>query len=222
MTHTRRNTRFNRAYRTYRNWSHKNWLSPVLAALLAFPSFAAAQVPAGAQGGNSQSLRIIALAGDGEVNDLQKKVMAPIVVQVLDQSSRPVEGAAVTFRFPASGAGASFADQKTSQTVPTNADGQAALTGWTANNVTGEFQVQVEAVRGSDSGTAVIHLTNIASAADQVKLQHKSWWSRRRNKIIVIGVAAAVAATVAILLTRGNGTTTLTAVPGFPTIGGAQ
>lgn len=217
------------ARQSYSNWPYKSWLSPAVAALLAFHSVAMAQPPAAAPpsassaGSGSQSLRIIALAGDGEMNDLQKRINAPIVVQVLDQNSRPVEGASVTFRFPASGAGATFPDQKTIQTVFTNADGQAALGGWNANNTTGRFEVQVSATRGSESGAAVIAMTNVTSVADELKKQqHKSWWSKRRNKIIVIGAAAAVAAVLAIVLTRGSGTTTLTAVPGFPTIGGAQ
>jgi len=194
------------------------WLSPVLAVLLVLPNTAAAQTPSA----TVQSYRIIPLAGNGEMNDLQRKVMAPIVVQVLDQNSRPVEGASVTFRFPVSGPGAAFPDGKTSQTVSTNADGQAALVGWAANNMVGRFEVQVTATRGNEFGSGVISMSNVTSITEATRKEHKGWWSKKRNKIIVIGAAAAVAATVAILLTRGSSSTTLTAVPGFPTIGGAQ
>lgn len=194
--------------------------------MLVLPSAGAAQNQAiQAQPAGSVSLRIIALAGDGEMNDLQKKVMAPIVVQVLDQNSRPVEGADVTFRFPGNGPGAVFPDGKTSQTVLTNVDGQAALTGWTATNTPGAFEVQVSAKHGTDSGTSVIHMSNVTNVADELKKhEKKGFWSKKRNRIIVIGVTAAVVAgtVAAIVLTRGNGKTTLTAVPGFPTIGGAQ
>ncbi len=52
------------------------------------------------------------LAGNGEMNDLERRVMAPLVVQVLDQNDRPMEGAEVVFRFPISGPGATFTGWK--------------------------------------------------------------------------------------------------------------
>src|SRR2546421_662207 len=50
-----------------------------------------------------QNLKLIALAGKDEMNDLERHVMAPLVVEVLDQNDRPVEGADVVFRFPLKG-----------------------------------------------------------------------------------------------------------------------
>ena len=207
------------------NQQPKHWLCQFLALLLAVAPTVTAQsqataVPVG-QPSTIQSLKVVPLAGDGEINDLQRGVMAPLVVQVLDQESRPVEGADVTFRFPIQGPGAAFADQKNSQTVRTNADGQASATGWTANRMVGRFQVQVTASRGNELGTAVLSMRNVTSLTDEGKKKHKSLWSSKWTKIGVIAGAAAIVAVV-ILATRsnGNGTTTITAVPGFPTIGG--
>ena len=87
--------------------------------------------------------------------------MAPLVVQVVDQSDQPVDGADVVFRFPLDGPGASFAGQKNAQTFRTNADGQAAATGWTANGKVGTFRVQVTASRGNELGSATISMTNV-------------------------------------------------------------
>ncbi len=205
----------------------KHWLCQFLVLLLALPPTVAAQSQAPAlpvgQPSAIQSLKVIPLAGDGETNDLQRRVMAPLVVQVLDQESRPVEGADVTFRFPIQGPSAAFADQKNSQTVRTNADGQASATGWTANTMVGRFQVQVTASRGNELGTAVLFMTNVTTLTEEGKKKRKSLWSSKWTKIGVIAGAAAIVAVV-ILATRsnGNGTTTITAVPGFPTIGGAQ
>src|SRR5580704_9752114 len=42
-----------------------------------------------------QGLKMVTLAGKGEMNDLERHVMAPLVVEVLDQNDRPVEGAEV-------------------------------------------------------------------------------------------------------------------------------
>src|SRR5271155_3599823 len=70
-----------------------------------------------------KNLKILALSGNGEMNDLERRVMAPLVVQILDQNDRPVEGAEVVFRFPLNGPGATFPGGKTSVTIRTNAGG---------------------------------------------------------------------------------------------------
>lgn len=209
------------------NQQSNRWLCEFLVLLLVLPPTVAAQsqaptLPVG-QPSTIQSLKVIPLAGDGETNDLQRGVMAPLVVQVLDQESRPVEGADVTFRFPLTGPGVIFPDQKNSTTTRTNADGQASATGWTANSTVGRFQVQVTASRGNELGTAVVFMTNVTSITEEGKKKRKSLWSSKWTKIGVIAGAAAIVAVV-ILATRnnGSGTTTITAVPGFPTIGGAQ
>src|SRR5579871_3522806 len=142
------------------------WLPQVLAGVLVFPPAMAAQQPGqvqsppNASSATIQNLRVLALAGNGETNDLQHKVMAPLVVQVLDQNSRPIEGADVTFRFPPAGPSASFPNQQLSKTVKTDAQGQAAATGWLANNQVGPFQVHVTAVLGNQSGESNISMTN--------------------------------------------------------------
>ena len=73
-----------------------------------------------------RSLKLTALAGDHAMNDLERSLMAALVIQVLDQNDRPVEGAEVVFRFPLNGPGAVFRGGNTSQTVRTNGQGQAA------------------------------------------------------------------------------------------------
>ena len=52
-----------------------------------------------------------------EVNDIQRKVMAPLVIEVLDQNDRPVEGAEVVFRFPLEAPLRRCASGRTSQTM---------------------------------------------------------------------------------------------------------
>ncbi len=52
--------------------------------------------------------------------------MAPLVVQIVDQNERPMEGADVVFRFPLNGPSATFAGGKSSVAVRTNGTGQAA------------------------------------------------------------------------------------------------
>ncbi|SRR5579884_193624 len=206
---------------------------PVVAALFALapeafpqtpPPYAAAPVPP-AIAATVQDLRIIPLTVNNETNDLQRRIMAPLVVQVLDQESRPLEGVDVTFRFPLNGPSATFADGQTSRTTRTNAEGQAAATGWMANRTAGTFQVQVTATRGNQMGQTMIAMTNATRILDESKdKNNKHWYSSKRATIgIVAGAAAAVAITV-LAATHGGGSSSpgviaVTASPGSPTIG---
>ena len=165
---------------------------------------------------------MISLAGNQEMNDLENEVMAPLVIQVLDQSDLPVEGADVTFRFPLDGPSANFSGQSPAQTFRTNADGQAAAIGWTANGKTGTFRVQVTASRGAEQGSTVISMTNVTRITEaQKKIGKKHWWSTTWGKIAIgAGVAAVVA--VAIVAARGSSPRVITATPGSPSLGGPQ
>lgn len=195
----------------------------LLAAAL-IPALLAAQTPAPQPVGQlpmTQSLKILPLAGNNEQNDLQRRVMAPLVVQVLDQNSRPVEGAQVTFRFPITGPGAAFAGGKSSQTFGTNADGQVAATGWVANGEVGRFPVKVTAILRNEMGEATLYLENVTvvRADDRAKAK-KSIWSNKWTWIAIAGAAGGVAG--GILATRGNGggSSAVIIAPGNPTVGG--
>ena len=204
---------------------------PLLAAALV-PALLLAQTPAPpgspapqkpmAQLPMTQSLKVLPLAGNGEQNDLQRRVMAPLVVQVLDQNSRPVEGAEVTFRFPITVPAAAFAGGKSSQTFATNADGQVAAAGWTANSEVGRFPVRVTAVRRNEMGEATLYLENVTTVntAERAKAK-KSIWSNKWTWIAIAGAAGGVAGGV--LATRGGSSSSAVIVsPGSPTVGGSR
>ncbi len=178
--------------------------------------------PAPGRPATVQSLKVVPLAGNQEMNDLQNGVMAPLVVQVLDQNDLPVEGADVVFRFPLTGPSATFADQKTAETFRTNVDGQASAVGWVANGKVGTFHVQVTASRGGEQGSAVITMTNVTRITEaQKKIGKKHWWSTTWGKIAIgAGVAAVVAVTI--LATRGSSPRVITVTPGSPSIGVPQ
>ncbi|HKV41531.1 MAG TPA: hypothetical protein VJX67_20165 [Blastocatellia bacterium] len=206
-----------------------SWLPFALSAALVFPLFpqgvfAQAQTtpPAASTPTTVRSLKVVPLAGNQEMNDLQNKVMAPLVVQVLDQNDQPIEGADVVFRFPVEGASATFPDQKTAETFRTNADGQASAVGWMANGKVGTFRVQVTASRGAEQGSTVVSMTNVTRIAEaQKKVGQKHWWSTTWGKVAIgAGVAAVVA--VSVLATRGSSPRVITVNPGSPSIGGPQ
>jgi len=170
-----------------------------------------------------RDLKIVPLAGNQETNDLKNKIMAPLVVQVLDQNDRPVEGADVTFRFPLTGPSATLADQKNVGTFRTNADGQAAATGWTANSEPGSFKIQVTAVRGNEQGVAVITMTNATRIVEGVRPEKKKWWATKWGKVAIVAGAAGIVTGIVVAAHGGGSssgnTTVITAAPGPPIIG---
>jgi len=213
----------------------KQYLSALIAVLLALPSGAAAQQPASPAPRDTKSvapsptvrnLKVVPLAGNGESNDLERRVMAPLVVEVLDLQERPIEGAEVVFQFPLRGPSAVFADQTSAKTMRTNSQGEAAATGWTANNELGTFQVHVSATYGNQVGETTISMSNVERVrdADLSRLgKRKSLWSSKWFKIGLIAGGAGLAAGI-VLATRGGGgtasTPTITISPGSPSVGG--
>ena len=189
-----------------------------------------AQPPVPAPLPTVEGLKVIVLAGRDEVNDIQKRLMAPLVVEILDQNDRPVEGAEVIFRFPLEGASATFAGGRTSQTVRTNGQGEAAATNWLANSQTGRFEVHVNASYGNQIGEATLSMSNgtrparaNATVLGPGTEKRGGWFSPTWVKIAVIGGGAALVAGI-ILATRGGSKSsssgTVTISPGVPSVGG--
>jgi hypothetical protein len=171
-----------------------------------------------------QSLKIIVLAGKNEMNDLERHVMAPLVVQVMDRDDRPVGAADVVFRFPVSGPGAEFPGGKPALTVRTNSEGQAAALNWMANGMVGRFDVHVTATYGNQVGETTLAMTNVTHIVDEApKSKTASWWSHRWVKVAVIGGAAAAIAIGVVLATHGGSSsssgTGVTISPGSPSVG---
>jgi hypothetical protein len=156
--------------------------------------------------------------------------MAPLVVEILDQNDRPVEGAEVVFRFPLEGPSAVFPGGRSSQTFRTNGQGEAAAMNWMANTQAGRFQVHVNASYGNQLGQATFYMINgtkparpNATVLGPGSERHGSWYSPTWVKIAVIGGAAALVTGI-ILATRGGSSkssgSTITISPGAPSIGG--
>lgn len=175
-----------------------------------------------------QNLKLFVLAGEGEMNDLERGVTAPIVVEVRDQNDRPIEGADVIFRFPPTGPSGSFPQGKQTHMVRTNVQGQAAATGWKANNQVGPFQINATATYGNQMGQASIRMFNVTRITEDIvkdRRKKRSWYASRKWQILMgLGAGAAVAG---IVLATGNGSATaattpptITITPGTVTIGG--
>jgi hypothetical protein len=179
-------------------------------ALLTFlsttPTFANTLVPGTLAQDSPQSpaLRIVVLTGDHAVNVIKKGTVVMPVVQVLDQSGKPVVGAEVTFFAPGDGASVQFTDGSRSSTITTDAEGKASPVGGVALNA-GEFQYRVSALFHDQQATAAIEQTNVTSQGSLAKSgsgtaahsSHVVWW-------VIGGVAAAAAVGIGAGLGHGG------------------
>jgi hypothetical protein len=170
-----------------------------------------------------QSLKVRVLIGEGGMNDLQRHVMSPLVVQVVDQEDRALEGAEVVFRFPIDGPTATFTGGKSALSVRTNGGGQAAAMNWMANGTVGTYQVHVNATYGNQVGEATVSMTNVTrieADAQAKQAKGKSLWSHTWFKAAVIGGAVAIGVGI-YFATRGGGKSgsTVTVTPGAPSVG---
>jgi hypothetical protein len=157
---------------------------------------------AGQQPSAGQRLRIIPLEVNNAVNYIPLLTATPPVVEVRDENERPLEGAAVTFRLPASGPGANFGETKTTQTGVTDARGQVGVTGYTLNKQPGRFVIEVTATHEGRTGRLLMTQTNSAE-----KLPPEVAGNRGSGKLkwILLGVAAGAGASLGIYFgTRGN------------------
>ena len=101
-------------------------------------------------------LQIRVLEGDGAVHALGSRSGRPLSVQITDETGKPVEGAAVSFRLPDDGPGGIFASGMRTEVVVTGADGRASVWGTQWNRTAGPFQMRVTTVKGQNRAGVVV------------------------------------------------------------------
>ena len=142
----------------------------------------------------SEELKIVILEGDGFINNVRKRTARDAVVEVLDRNNKPLAGVSVIFLLPQGGPGGTFANGAQTLTVQTNNAGRAVASGFQPNQVTGEFQIQVEARFENQTARASIRQRNISRSP------WKSW-----KRWLAIGAVAAIV--IGIVLSRGGNET---------------
>ncbi len=128
--------------RAARHWGRR------CAPALLLPALAAAQ---------ALVLEIRAVEGEGAVQPAGARVLAPLSVLVTDETGRPVEGAAVTFRLPEEGAGGVFPNGLKTEVMRTGPDGRATVREVRWNRVPGPVRIRVTAVKDEARAGAVIN-----------------------------------------------------------------
>lgn len=165
-----------------------------------------------------QSLKILVLEGDKSINSTSRHIGIQPIVEVRDENDRPVEGATVIFRLPPSGPGGSFPGNSPTLKVGTNAQGQAAASGFVPNDQQGRFEIHVTASYQNRTGETTISQTNSLNNLSRLVITKKTpLW---RRKWVLIGVGAAVAGGIVLAFTLGGGSSKqpITITPGPVTI----
>lgn len=180
-------------------------LSRILSTVLVLPLSGIAQQPVAANPAQTGSgLKVVVIEGEGAVNRIKTRTATNPVVEVRDESDKPVAGAEVIFYLPSNGPGAVFYPYTNNQTVRTDAQGRAAATDMSPNDQEGRFFIRVTASSGVKTGTARITQTNSMSGGVQMSSgssSHKKWY-------IIAGVAAAAAIGGGIAASRSGSSST--------------
>lgn len=110
----------------------------------------------------SQSIKIVVIAGEDAVNVIQQKTAVAPIVEVRDRNNLPVAGATVVFTL--NGSNATFAGAQT-LTVVTNAAGQAAAASLTPASA-GALRISATATFQGQTATTTIAQSNVMTAAE--------------------------------------------------------
>jgi hypothetical protein len=90
-------------------------------------------------------LQIHIIEGEGAVHPPGSRISRPLVVEVTDETGRPVPSAAVSFHLPDDGPTGVFLNGLRTEVSTTDATGRAELHGLALNRTPGRFQVRIVA-----------------------------------------------------------------------------
>jgi hypothetical protein len=159
--------------------------------------------------------------GDGAVYRTGARAARGLTVLVTDESGKPVEHAAVSFRLPEEGSGGAFSSGLRTEVVTTGPDGRATVFGMQWNKTAGPVQIRITAIK--DQARAGIISTLYLSDAVALKAGGEGTFAtphKGRTKWILIAVAAAAGGAAAgFLLTGSHSSTTSTTPPAGISIG---
>ena len=172
-----------------------------------------------------KEIKIIVLEGEAAKHSIVSRIGVQTMVEIRDDTGKPVPGAQVLFQLPASGSGGSFPGGRLSQRVISNAQGRASTSGFAPNDLEGRFNVKVTCSSGTLTASAVVA---------QVNLKQYETVKKSSSKLLWILLAAGGAGAVGVLAaTKGGGSTpaptgpvapppSITIFPGPVTVGGPK
>jgi hypothetical protein len=156
--------------------------------------------------------------GDGVAHRIGSRATRGLTVLVTDETGRPVEHAAVSFRLPEDGAGGVFSTGLRTEVATTGPDGRASVWGMQWNKTAGPVQIRITAIK--DQARAGIISTQYlsdtmaphAGGEGTFTSSHKG---RTKWILIVVAAAGGAAAGVTFGFSHGTSATAATAQPGI-------
>ena len=156
------------------------------------------------------------LEGEGTVYRTGTRAARGLTVLVTDETGKPVEGAAVSFRLPDDGPSGVFSSGLRTEVVTTRADGKAVVWGMQWNKNPGPVEIRITAVK-DQARAGLVSTQYLSDAAAAAKAGGEGTFSAshhsRTKWILISGVA--VGAVAGMALSRSTGAKTATA----PTVG---
>lgn len=186
----------------------KGVLAVALAAWLAAPDAVRAQAVDAGAGNEPTLLQIRVIEGEGAVHRAGARAGRPLMVQVTDETGKPVTEATVSFRLPEQGPSGVFPNDLKTDVVVTGSDGRASVSGMRWNETPGAFEIRITASKGQiRAGTVTAQYISGTAKADQTQQGSMPGSGDSRSKWIVIGAIAAGAAAGGLIwgLSRSSG-----------------
>ena len=148
-------------------------------------------------------LQIRVIEGEGAVHLPASRSVRPIVVEITEETGKPVSGAAVSFHLPEDGPGGAFVNGLRTEVVITDSHGRASLHGLVANRIPGRFQIRILASKEqARAGTVSFQYVaeprggSVASSAAPAK----------RARWIALAAVVAGGAVAGMMASRGGAT----------------
>ena len=181
-------------------------------------------------------LQIQVLEGEGGIYAPGERSPRPLVVEVTDETGRPVPGAAVSFHLPEEGPSGTFANGLRDDVVITDDRGRATLRSMQFNRTPGRFQIRI--IASKEQVTAgIVSLQyivdpaagGVAAGAGSAKNSHVYQTSGHghRKLILILAGVAVVGAAAGLLVPRlaghngagSNNSSSSSTAAASPTIG---
>ena len=146
--------------------------------------------------------------GEGTVYRTGTRATRGLTVLVTDETGKPVENAAVSFRLPDEGATGAFSSGLRTEVATTGANGRATVWGMQWNKTPGPVEIRITTIK--DEARAGIVSTQYLSDAIAPKAGGEGTFSashKGRTKWVLIA-AAAGGAVAGLAFGRSKGTTT--------------
>jgi len=162
------------------------------------------------------------IEGEGAIHPARAKSSRGLVIEITDETGKPVDGAAVSFRLPEEGPGATFVRGMRTEIAITTPDGRASFHELLTGTTPGPFQIRVTAVKDSIRAGTVVdqYISDAPVKGSGSKSMVSGKGSRKWMLWAAVAGGAAAAAVVAGMSGGSGGSPSTPAAPSTPpTIG---